>query len=346
MSMLEHDKKAPDVAAESDDPQARVSTGLTLRMAETYGFVLAFVAVIIVFSVLPATGDTFASLANVRSIIGNQSTVLIISVGMVIPLLAGNIDLSVGATAGATSVVTAAAVSRFDVPLGLAIVLGMVFALIVGVVNGILIARVSANSFIITFGVGTLIGGLLQWYTKSLPITANLPKAFQNFGNQNWLGLPRLTFALIPIVIVALILQDHTPYGRHLQAIGSNERAARLVGIPVQRSILLSFVASSALAGAAGIILTARSGGADPAAGPSFLFPAFAAVFLGMAMIRPGKPNVIGTVIAVLFLAAAVSGFTMAGANSWVRDVFNGAALLIAISMATWFGKRQGAKRI
>ena len=206
--------------------------------------------------------------------------------------------------------------------------------------------RVSANSFIITFGVATLIGGLLQWYTKALPITVNLPRQFQDFGNLQWFGVPRLLVAVIPILVLAVIVQDRTPYGRYLQAIGSNERAARLVGIRVPRTVFLSFVASSLLAGGAGILLTARSGGADPQAGPSFLFPAFAAVFLGMAMIRPGKPNVIGTVIAVFFLAAGVSGFSIAGADAWVRDVFNGIALLVAISMATWFGRRQGAKRI
>ena len=345
MSTLQLDAEVAGQPADTPGSD-RHNSNRVLIFAEAYGFVVLFAIFALFFSFWPKTSHAFASMANVRSIIGTQASILIISVAMVLPLMAGNIDLSVGATAGVTSVVCAAAISRFGVPLVGAIALALGVALLVGVLNGILVARVSANSFIIPFGVATLIGGLLQWYTKALPITVNLPRQFQDFGNLQWFGVPRLLVAVIPILVLAVIVQDRTPYGRYLQAIGSNERAARLVGIRVPRTVFLSFVASSLLAGGAGILLTARSGGADPQAGPSFLFPAFAAVFLGMAMIRPGKPNVIGTVIAVFFLAAGVSGFSIAGADAWVRDVFNGIALLVAISMATWFGRRQGAKRI
>jgi ribose transport system permease protein len=151
---------------------------------------------------------------------------------------------------------------------------------------------------------------------------------------------------VVPIVILAVLIQDRTPFGRYLQAIGSNKRAAQLVGIRVSTLTFASFIASSLLAGIGGVLLLAQAGGATPDAGSTLLFPAFTAVFLGMATIRPGQPNVIGTVLAVLFLAAALSGLTMAGIASWVSDVFDGLALLVAVSVATWFARKQGAKRI
>ncbi len=316
-----------------------------LRVASAYGIVFLFVAILILFSTLPASASTFASLANLRSLINGQAVVMMIAVAMVIPLLSGNIDLTVGATAGLTSVVIATCVTRYHFSLVLAVSVGLVCAIAVGLVNGFLVARITADSFVITFGMQTLIAGLLIWYTNSLPVVSDLPAAFVDFSDQTWFGVPRLLLVLVIVIALAVIIQDRTPYGRHLQAIGSNERAARLVGIPVQRTVFVSFVISAFTAGLAGIVLTARSGGAVPSAGPSFLFPAFAAVFLGMAMIRPGKPNMLGTVVAVAFVSASVSGFTMLGASAWVQDVFNGAALVIAISMATLFARKQGARR-
>jgi ribose transport system permease protein len=338
-----------EVPAQAVDENAKGDKGPSqwaLAAAEKYGLVALFVVILLIFSLWGKTSSTFPTLANLASTIGNQATLLVISIGMVIPLIAGEIDLSVGATAGATSVVTSAAMANFHQGLAVAIAAGMVFAVIVGMVIGVLVARVSANSFVITFGVATVLGGLVQWYTKSLPITSNISQGLQNFGSLNWVGVPRMTVVLIPIFAGAVILQDRTPYGRHLQAIGSNKRAAHLVGVRVGTTTFLSFVISALTAGVGGILLTARSGGASPDAGTTLLFPAFTAVFLGMACIRPGKPNVVGTTIAVFFLAAAVSGLTMAGAQSWVNDVFDGVALLIAISMATWFGRQQGVKRI
>jgi ribose transport system permease protein len=336
----------PAQALSHPDTTPRRPARIPLILAERYGLVVLFIAMLLIFSLWGRTSSTFPTRANLADTIGDQATLLVISIGMVIPLLAGEIDLSVGAIAGATSVVVSAAMSNHGLSLPVAILLGMVFAVIVGAINGVLVARVSANSFVITFGVATVLGGLVEWYTKSLPITANISQGLINFGTLKWLGLPRMVVVLIPLIVIFVIVQDRTPYGRYLQAIGSNKRAAQLMGIRVDIVTLSSFVFSAFIAGIGGVLLTARSGGASPTAGSTLLFPAFTAVFLGMASIRPGKPNVIGTVLAVFFLAAAVSGFTQAGAATWVNDVFDGVALLIAISMATWFSRKQGTKRI
>lgn len=345
MSTIPLGEKPPQTL-EPPAEQASRPAQLPLLLTERYGLVALFVAMLLFFSLWGRTSATFPSLANLAATIGDQSTLLVISIGMVIPLLAGEIDLSVGAVAGGAAVVASGAMAHHHLPLAVAMLLAMAFAVLVGAINGVLVARVSANSFVITFGVATVLGGLVEWYTHSLPITAHISQGLVNFGTLKWVGLPRLLVVLIPLIVIAVIVQDRTPYGRYLQAIGSNRRAAHLMGIRVDAVTFSSFVMSAFIAGIGGILLTARSGGASPTAGSTLLFPAFTAVFLGMASIRPGKPNVIGTVVAVFFLAAAVSGFTMAGAQTWVNDVFDGVALLVAISMATWFGRRQGVKRI
>jgi ribose transport system permease protein len=141
---------------------------------------------------------------------------------------------------------------------------------------------------------------------------------------------------------------SQTPYGRYLESIGSNEKAAKLVGINTDRTILLSFAGSGAIAGIAGDLLTAQLGGADATAGSSYLFPAFAAVFLGATVIRPGRYNVWGTVIAVCFVGFAVSGIILFGASTWANDVFDGAALIVAVALSTFSGRareRQASRR-
>jgi ribose transport system permease protein len=142
-------------------------------------------------------------------------------------------------------------------------------------------------------------------------------------------------------VLAAWYVLAQTPYGRCLYAIGSNPRAARLVGIPVRRYVLLAFAAAGALAGLAGVLQTARTGGATADPGTSLLFPALAAAFLGATAIRPGQFNVVGTVIGVLFVAVSVSGLTLAGASDWVNPVFNGAALLVAVVLSSLLGRQR-----
>jgi ribose transport system permease protein len=133
----------------------------------------------------------------------------------------------------------------------------------------------------------------------------------------------------------------HTPFGRELESIGDNPRAARLVGLNVRRSGFLVFIASALLAAVGGIILTTRLGGADPTAGTSYLFPAFAAVFLGATAFRVGRYNVWGTIVGVFLTAVAVNGIALYGAAGWVTPAFNGIALIIAVAVSTLAARRR-----
>jgi ribose transport system permease protein len=150
---------------------------------------------------------------------------------------------------------------------------------------------------------------------------------------------------LLVLAIAVWYMLMHTKFGVELEAIGSNERAAKLVGIRVQRSIFLTFILSSLLAGVAGVLLTIRNGNGDPAAGPSFLFGALAAVFLGATTIRPGRYNVWGAMIGVFVVAIAVNGFTLLGAAAWLTPVFNGLALVGAVTVSTLMGRRRLAAK-
>jgi ribose transport system permease protein len=319
---------------------------LVAELAERFGLLVIFAAIILFFGIWGRTGSIFLSHANIIQIIGNQMVVLLVALAAMIPLNSGYFDLSSGATVGTASVACATSMSRFHLGVFPAVLIGVVAGALIGLIDGILIARFKLSAVITTLAMSTALTGLMQWYTSGETISTNVSLGLQNFGSLNWIGIPRLAFVVVPVVLFIWYLQEWTPWGRYQQAISSSDRSARLVGIGVDRLVLASFVLGGAVAGVAGVLLVARSGGADSTTGPSYLFPALAAVFLGATTIRPGRPNTLGTVVGIFFVAFSVSGLTLTGASAWVSDLFNGLALFAAAGLATVFARQRGGKRL
>jgi ribose transport system permease protein len=307
-----------------------------------YGLLFLLAVEIVFFRLYGPTASVYLSHANLVTLIGNQAVVSIVALAALIPLTAGYIDLSPGAITGVASITSATAMSRFHAPIILAIVLGIAAATILGSVNGILIARFELSSIVTTLGTSTALSGVMLWYTGGSTIGSNLPQSLLNVGSLNWLGIPEVAYVMVPVILVCWFLLENTPFGRYLQATASSPRSARLVGLNVRRNVLTAFVLAGFLAGVAGVLLTARSGAADSTTGPSYLFPALAAVFLGATTIHPGRPNVWGTVVGIFFVAFAVSGLSLMGASAWAPSLFNGLILVIAAGMAIVFARRRG----
>lgn len=317
----------------------RTVSSTILDVLERYGLVVLFVLVLVYFAV---TTDPFATQANFRAIVGNNSVLAIAALAAIIPLVGGQFDLSVGSVLGITSIAAAAALSRFDLPVPAAMLVGVGLGALIGFANGLLIAKVGVNAFITTLGSATVIGGIVQWYTGGQSIVTGIPASLTNLGSGTWFGLPRTLFFLVAVALVVFYVLSYTPYGRYLHSVGSSPQSARLTGLPVPRIVMLSFVLSGTLAGVAGVLQVARSGLANPQIGPNFVLPALAAAFLGATTIRPGRYNVPGTVLAVFFLAATVSGLTLSGVEPWVEPAFNGTALIIAVAMSTVIARHRG----
>jgi ribose transport system permease protein len=312
-----------------------------MRVLEQFGLPLLFVAMVIVFSVDPKIGAVFSSQANVYNILGNQAVTALVALAMVVPLVAGYFDLSVSGITGVANIVVAAAIGPHGFPIWVGILIGLVAGAVIGFVNGFLVAKVRLNGFVVTLGTYTFLLGLIAYYTHGSLITAGIPPSFGAWTSQTTLGVPRPFILLIVVAAVLWYVLTQLPYGRRLASIGSNEDAARLVGINTDRIVWTSFVISGVLAAAAGALQTSRGGAGDPTIASAFLFPALAAVFLGATTISPGHYNVWGTVIGVFFLATSVSGLSLLGADVWVQPVFNGAALIIAVALSTLIARRR-----
>jgi ribose transport system permease protein len=308
-------------------------------LLQRYGLVVLFLAAALIFSLL--LPDSFPTLPNVRNIAASQSVLAIVALAALPPLIAGQFDLSLGSVLGLSSIAVASCLSYYSLPVWLASLIGIATGAACGAFNGVLIAKLGVNALITTLGVATAITGLLSWYTGGLAILTGIPSSLTDLGSGLWLGIPRPLYVLALLALFVWYLLEHTPFGRHLHAIGVNPSAARLVGLSIESSVISSFALSGALTGLGGVLLVARQGGGNPLMGSFYLMPALSAVFLGATAIHPGRFNVPGTLLAVFFLATSVSGLALAGVENWVDSIFNGAALVIAVALSTVLNRRR-----
>ncbi|MEU6807296.1 ABC transporter permease [Streptomyces neyagawaensis] len=319
-----------------------VRTVRVRSLVESNALLALLVLVAVFFSVLPASRDVFLSVDNLSVLLSTQATVALLALALILPLVGGYFDFSVGANAAVSTVLSAGLMSRLDLPLSVACVVCVAVGALIGLVNGVLVTRFRMNAFVTTLGMATFLGGLIQWYTGGQTILKGISPDLIQFGATSLAGIPLVACIVVVVAAVLWYLLAQTPYGRALYAIGVNPRAARLVGIRSERYVAVSFVMAGTIASAAGILQLARTGSATADSGTSLLFPALAAAFLGSTAVRPGFFNVVGTVIGVLFVSVAVSGLTLAGAEAWVSPVFNGAALLTAVGFSTYLGRHRG----
>jgi ribose transport system permease protein len=295
---------------------------------------------IVFFSVWPKTSGTFLTSANIRTMLENQAVVTIAALGALIPFIAGQFDLTVGANGIVSTFIVAALTTKAGVPAGVSCIIAVVAGAAIGAASGIVVAYLRASAIVITLGMATLLGGLVILYSKSNSITG-IPTSLISFGAKNWLGVPRpLWLTLIVLLLVGYLLRA-TVSGRRLLMIGENPVASALVGIRTERLILLAFVLGGALYAVAGVVLLANTGSASPSDGFSNTFQVLTAVFLGATTVRPGRFNVLGTIVGVLFIAVSVDGLSLAGASDWVQPVFTGAAVIVAVAASTVFARRR-----
>lgn len=313
------------------------------RLLERYALLWLLVAAFLFFALLPSSSSSFLTVANLTNLVADQSTTAILAIAVLFPLTAAQFDISTGTVAVAASIIVArlSVVSHWS--LGAAIITAIVVAVVAGAVTGAVVAYIGTSAIITTLGTSTLIGGLLSLYSGD-QTTVVLSKGLLHFGNATWLRVPYVTWVLIGVALLGGALLRLTVWGRHLLQIGSNVRSARLVGVRVEAAVLAAFVVGAALSATAGVLILARTGSGNPVSGVGFSLTAVAAAFLGSTVIRPGQFNVLGTIVAVYFLAILVNGLTLAGANSWVGDVVNGSAIAFAIITATLIAKRRGRR--
>jgi ribose transport system permease protein len=322
-----------------EEPVLRRGRARALRVLEAYALLILLVVMVIFFSLWSKTSAVFPTAANLRILVASQSVLGVVALGALIPLICGEFDLSVGAVAALSAVLVAQTLSSgAPVIAGIAVALGAGAA--VGLVNGLIVTRMHVNAVVCTLGMSTVVVGIIEQDTGGLAPPSNIPQGLVNFGTGSVLGIPIIFVLLAAITGVTYFVLDHTPLGRRIYALGSNPAAAELVGLRTRRLQFIVLFVGSTLCGVAGLLYVARAGGADPKLSSTFTLPALAAAFLSAASVRPGRYNVWGVIIAIYFLAVLNNGLNLAGAQTYVSDYLNGAALIIGVALAAVMRRR------
>jgi ribose transport system permease protein len=303
-----------------------------------------FAVMFIVFSIW--VPDTFLQWNTWKALFDSQAVTAILAVGLVITLGAGGFNLAIGAELGFGAIMVAWFLTNRGIPVVPAIVLTLLVGALVGLLNGLLIVKVRIDSFIATLGVSSILLAVIAWVSGSQQILG-LSSGFQKIGTTEVLGLTLPVYLMLAVGLLVWYVLERTPVGRRVYATGGNSEAARLAGVRVPLVVIGAFVAGGVIAAFAGILESANLGNGDPTVGPSYLLPAFSAAFLGSTQFRGGRFNVWGAIVAVYVLATGVKGLQLAGAPIWIPDLFNGAALLLAVGLANFetTASRAGAIR-
>jgi ribose transport system permease protein len=297
---------------------------------EKYATLFLLVILIVGFSF--ATNRFFTT-ENLTNLLVVQAVISCVAFAAIIPLIAGEFDLSLGNMIGFLAMLGAVLGAA---GYGAVVVVStlLVASVICGLVNGALTVKFEISSFIATLGTGILLSGFTFALSNGQVIFSGVPEALTYIGQEHFLGLGITVWLTILIALVLLYVTEHTPFGTKLYAIGGSERVAFLAGIRTGLLKIIAFAVAGLLVGIGAIFALGQNGAANPGYGPDLLLPAYAAAFLGVTSYRPGYYNIPGAIIAILLLAVGFNGLNLLGAPFWVQPIFNGAVLIVAVVTA------------
>ena len=275
--------------------------------------------------------NAFFSQYNMSTLLRQMSFVTIVAFGQTMILILGDIDLSVGATAGLSAITAAILMAWLGLPPQLTFVLCIVLGALCGLFNGFFVTKFRITPFIITLGSSYIFEGIIYVITEGRSIT-NIPASFLSLGQEMVGGvLPIPVLFMIIIGAVLYFVLKHTPFGRYLYAIGVNQTAAKLVGINVNRSRRTVYVLSGILSAFAGMLIMARLGTAQPTIGSTWVMPSITAVILGGTSMSGGRGGVIGTVIGSLMMSVISNAIVIMRVSTYMEQVVIGAVVIIAV---------------
>ena len=314
-------------------------SSLFVNVAERIGVPVALLIVIVIFGILEPS--TFLTMGNLTTILASQAVLVVLTLGLIIPLRAGDYDLSVAGTLTLSAMMIGVLNAHMGMPIWIAILCALAMGVCVGLINGFLSLFFGIDPFIVTLGMGTLLLGLVLLISGDQTFSGISTGLVNLVITDRFLGIPLEFYYVLVIALVIFYVFDYTAVGKRLLFVGTGRDVARLSGIRVGKLRIGALVSAGFLAALAGIIYAGTSGSADPTSGSSFLLPAFAAAYLGATTIKPGRFNPWGAVVAAYFLITGVTGLAILGINTWVQDVFYGGALIVAVVMSQLVRRRR-----
>ena len=298
------------------------------------------VALLLMALAMTFLSENFMTSDNIFNVLRQTSVNLCIAVGMTLVIITGGIDLSVGSVLALSGAVAAgmahegfsleSADTYVSVTFWGCCLAAMIVGTIFGAMNGVLITRFKVPPFIATLGVMTICRGLTMLYTGGFPIT-DLGDGFEFLGTGWLLGIPMPVWVAVIVICLFVFFMRNSRTGRHIYAIGGNEKASLLSGIRVSRVVIFVYTVAGILSAIAGILVTARLDSAQPNAGTGYELDAIAAVVIGGASLSGGRGSIIGTVIGALIIGVLNNGLVLLDVSPFWQQVIKGLVILLAV---------------
>jgi len=294
--------------------------------------------------VMTSVSDVFLTRANIEAILLGLSVEATIAIGMVILLISGGLDLSVGSTLAFKGVVAGLALTVLKLPAAVAVLVGLLAALLVGLANGLLVSKLMINPFIVTLGMWITIRGLTL-VLASGKAGLNLPEAFTVIGQGRLFGIQYPIYIMLILVVIFDILMRNSRFFRQMYYIGGNEKAARLSGINVDWVKVFNYCLVAVLAGVAGIMITGRFGSSSLTIGSGVELRVITAAIIGGASLSGGDGSVLGAFLGALFMGVLANALNLLGVDVYWQNFVTGFILIIAVVVDVLNERRKNQQR-
>lgn len=291
----------------------------------------ALIALILLVIVIGIISPEFRTVSNFLSLFRQSSINGFIAFGMTCVILTGGIDLSVGSVL-ALSTALCAGFIRGGMPVGIAMLLALVIGTLLGAVSGLLVTKGRLQPFIATLVTMTVYRGLTMIYMDGKPIS-DLGDSFtlKVVGKGNFYHIPIPVILFVAVFAIMMFILEKTTFGRRVYATGSNEKSAKLAGVNVDKTKLITYAISGGMAALSGLILLSRLSSAQPTLGEGYELDAIASVALGGTSMNGGRGRIWGTFVGILIIAVLNNGLNILGVSSYYQDVVKGIVILIAV---------------
>lgn len=298
---------------------------------QSWGVLFALFVICLIFTI---TSPHFLTTENIFSTLRSVSFVAILAMGETLAIITGGIDLSVGSVLGFCGCLSALLIN-LGCPWWPALLAGLSCGALLGCINGQLITRLKLPPFIVTLGMYSMARGLTYVITRGWPVSG-MPPGYMQLGQGYWWVIPLpIVFLVITAVITGLFL-NRTRSGRYIFAIGGNETAALLSGVPVQKVKVMVYSASGLLAALSGVLLVARLGVAQPTAGVGFELDAIAASVIGGTSLMGGKGTIAGVLIGAAIMGVLRNGLVLLGLSAFWQQFAIGLVIILAVAIDRW----------
>jgi len=295
-----------------------------------YGILIAF---LVLFAAMGAIRPaTFLTVSNQLNILRQISINGIMAIGMSFVIITGGIDLSVGSMLAYASIIACSFAHPGEYPVFVPIVVALLVGALLGLFNGVVIAKGKVAPFIVTLGMLTIARGLTQLFNGGRPVN-NLSPAFNFIGGGSVLGIPVPVLIFGMVVLFGWFLLNKTRFGRYVYAIGGNEITAKVSGINVDKIYIMVYTLMGTLAALSGIVLSARVETATVIAGTGYELDAIAAVIIGGTSSSGGKGTMQGTIVGILIMGVLSNGLDLIGVSSYYQQIIKGFIIIGAVLM-------------